>query len=227
MLESGRASRRHAKIVVSDVDAFIEDLNSANGVFVNGERLGPDPRRLGHDDFVVIGDLALEVVVEPRADSPIAPFVRPRSIHPQLPASHAATSKAHALELLASVADRALASAHPERAERALEEWLGTTLVAARSGRPSEPHLNALALKYALELAAVLRAVRWTDYAIELLSALGQPLDPERGALLDRAIRASGVSTPALEAYAAALGALPASTERDATLTRVARWRAQ
>lgn len=43
-LESTDVSRRHARIVVHDDDATIEDLGSTNGTFVNGVRItGPVP----------------------------------------------------------------------------------------------------------------------------------------------------------------------------------------
>lgn len=227
VLASSRASRRHAKLVVTEDRATIEDLGSANGVFVNGARLAAKPQRLAHDDFLVVGDLALEVIIEEvLAD---APRVAPRPVSarpPALPSGHMATSRAHALELLAAVADRALTSGHPERAERTLDEWLLTTLQAARTGRPSEPRLNDLAFRYSLELAVALRASRWTDYALQLVTALGQTLDAERASRLEKALDCAGVQPGCLDTYAAKLRSLPPSEVRDATLGAVQRWRA-
>lgn len=228
VLASSRASRRHAKVVVTEHDATIEDLGSANGVFINGARLGPKPRKLANDDFLVIGDLALEVTIEPVSESVsqaaprhVAPSVRP----PALPPGQMATSRAHALDLLAAVADRALAAGNPSRAERTLDEWLLTTLQAARSGKPSEPHLNELAVQYAIRLAIALRASRWVDFVFQLLTALGQPMDEARAAQIETSLGAAGVQPGALDNYAAKLRALPPSTERDLTLAAVQRWR--
>lgn len=39
LLTEGHASRRHAKLVLADDGAYLEDLGSANGTFINGSRI--------------------------------------------------------------------------------------------------------------------------------------------------------------------------------------------
>jgi DNA-binding winged helix-turn-helix (wHTH) protein len=57
-IASERASRHHARILVSASGAIIEDLGSTNGTIVGGERL--DGRRpLQDGDEIVIGDIKL------------------------------------------------------------------------------------------------------------------------------------------------------------------------
>jgi DNA-binding winged helix-turn-helix (wHTH) protein len=49
-IESPSVSRRHARVVVTDGQATIEDLDSKNGTFVNDRRIsGPTPLAEGHE----------------------------------------------------------------------------------------------------------------------------------------------------------------------------------
>jgi EmrB/QacA subfamily drug resistance transporter len=53
-------SRRHAKVTVRDGDVFIDDLNSANGTYVNGERiLGREALKPG--DRIQIGQATIQL----------------------------------------------------------------------------------------------------------------------------------------------------------------------
>jgi DNA-binding winged helix-turn-helix (wHTH) protein len=57
-VDSAKASRRHARIVVAGDQATIEDLGSKNGTFVRGRRLaGPEALRDG--DEIVIGPVLM------------------------------------------------------------------------------------------------------------------------------------------------------------------------
>jgi pSer/pThr/pTyr-binding forkhead associated (FHA) protein len=60
ILPSHAVSRRHARITVEEKDLFIEDLESMNGVQVNGNRIGERTRirpgdiiRIGESEFVL------------------------------------------------------------------------------------------------------------------------------------------------------------------------------
>src|SRR5688572_5816033 len=44
VLTEGHASRRHAKFSLADGAVWLEDLNSANGTFVNGQRISAKVR---------------------------------------------------------------------------------------------------------------------------------------------------------------------------------------
>jgi S-DNA-T family DNA segregation ATPase FtsK/SpoIIIE len=61
MLDDAQASREHARIIISDQSAAIEDLDSANGVFVNGKRIR-GLVRLSNGDKIKIGQQEIEVV---------------------------------------------------------------------------------------------------------------------------------------------------------------------
>lgn len=85
-LQDGLVSRRHASVTVSGESAVVDDLNSANGIEVNGaraERAVLTPR-----DRLVIGDSKLRVEVLPSrgvAVSSVSSFSRsPRVVEPWL-----------------------------------------------------------------------------------------------------------------------------------------------
>lgn len=59
-------SRRHALVLVSPDETVIEDLNSTNGVYVNGQRVSR--RRLAEGDQVMVGKTLFRYVVKPVAD---------------------------------------------------------------------------------------------------------------------------------------------------------------
>jgi DNA-binding winged helix-turn-helix (wHTH) protein len=57
-IDSVKASRRHARVMVRDAQATLEDLASKNGTFLRGRRIaGPEPLRDG--DEIVIGPILM------------------------------------------------------------------------------------------------------------------------------------------------------------------------
>jgi chromosome segregation ATPase len=66
-IESGSVSRHHALIVVGPREAIIEDLNSTNGVIVNGRKVTRQP--LVDGDAVTIGEIQFRYIVRPVAHS--------------------------------------------------------------------------------------------------------------------------------------------------------------
>jgi chromosome segregation ATPase len=62
-IESGSVSRHHALIVVGPREAIIEDLNSTNGVIVNGRKVTRQP--LADGDAVTIGEIQFRYFVRP------------------------------------------------------------------------------------------------------------------------------------------------------------------
>jgi len=91
VLEDRNVSRRHARFLRQNGAVYLEDLGSANGTRVNGERIG-GKRRIRPGDLVQIGDwdLALEgptppegAAERPRAAERPAPAGEPRSAAPR------------------------------------------------------------------------------------------------------------------------------------------------
>lgn len=61
VFDGSKVSRRHCQLVVRDEVLRVDDLHSANGVFVNGQKT--DTAMLRHRDRIVIGEFVVEVVV--------------------------------------------------------------------------------------------------------------------------------------------------------------------
>jgi DNA-binding winged helix-turn-helix (wHTH) protein len=59
-IESVTVSRRHARILVDEHGATIEDLGSKNGTFVRGERIS-GPTLLAHGDVIRLGRVSMEL----------------------------------------------------------------------------------------------------------------------------------------------------------------------
>ncbi len=75
ILPSENVSRRHARLLVEGGRLFVEDLNSANGVFVNGERIR-ERTALGDGVVVRLGDFTLRVRGAGGMEGPSAAHVR-------------------------------------------------------------------------------------------------------------------------------------------------------
>ena len=229
VLRSSRASRRHAQLIVSEEGATLEDLKSANGTFVNGTQITARCT-LSNGDFIVIGDLGLEVIVRPLSEGEIRPPASPAPVPPLADEAdgphHPTTSRVNAMEVLNAVADRAIAAGQPEQAERVLERWLTKVLTDARSAKPVPVEARNSAIAYALRIGVGLRSKRWIDYAFELLTALAVPLTPEVEKALAWAVAQVRPTAPALEDYEAMLHVMPASPATEKSIETIVRWRA-
>jgi pSer/pThr/pTyr-binding forkhead associated (FHA) protein len=61
----GGVSRRHARVHQQKTQFFIEDLGSANGTFLNGQRLTPYlPHPLRDGDEVQLGRVRVQISVQ-------------------------------------------------------------------------------------------------------------------------------------------------------------------
>jgi pSer/pThr/pTyr-binding forkhead associated (FHA) protein len=65
-IEEDFISRHHALILVGERETVIEDLNSANGVYVNGTRIARKELREG--DLVTIGKTEYRYVLKPATE---------------------------------------------------------------------------------------------------------------------------------------------------------------
>ena len=55
VLAKNNISKRHARFVDKGDKVILVDLRSTNGTYVNGEKLGADPRRLRNFDRIELG----------------------------------------------------------------------------------------------------------------------------------------------------------------------------
>jgi hypothetical protein len=226
VVDDPRASREHARLTVDHAGASIEDVGSANGVFVNGERVA-GLVRLASGDGILIGQQELRVQLSSdgsvRPPSDTLPEEGPGRVvlepAQRDPLDSYSTARSNAFELLAEVAEKALAAGEPGQAETIIHARLLEVLQFVRRRQPMDPTVPPRALRLALELGYALHARRWLDYVIELLTALAIPCAPEVLRLVRRARAVAGAPTPELLAvYGRCVRALPMSLDKVRTV---------
>ena len=203
VIDSGRASRRHAELVVTEEGATIRDLGSANGTYVSGERI-TGRRGLVHGDFLVIGDLGLEVSLELESGSDEGTqrtMIDPTEARPYQPP----TTRVSSAEILVAAADRCVAGGHPEQAEGVLEGWLARVLSEVEAGAPQREGDVDVAFQQALRLAVALCSKRWVDFALTLATVRAEPLSSNEAGELLAAVGVAGCTPSVFARYTEAL----------------------
>lgn len=181
-LDDPLVSRRHALLVVTGDTITIEDLQSRNGVLVNGQKI-PGRTSLGAGDRITIGSQEM-VIVASRQDS-LSPHTRNplKMTQPRLTTDMAdapsqppitddlepsMVRRADAFNLLAGVAEKALAMGKAAEAERILASPLADVIEASRAGKRVTPTLVDQAARFSAKLATATGKGAWADYVIEL-----------------------------------------------------------
>ena len=199
-LDDPLVSLRHALLVVSREGVTIEDLQSRNGVIVNGHRI-PGRTQVRAGDKIVIGSQEL-TLLEGRESAgretashqmgkrtlpkmPAAPELmaaeRVSSVPPSEPmigdpdAEPSMVRRADAFNLLGGVAEKALAMGRADEAERLLASPLADVVEASRAGKRLSPWLVDMAARFAAKLATATAKGAWADYVIELYDAQLRP----------------------------------------------------
>ena len=197
VLSGSLVSRRHAEFHETDAGVIVIDLDSENGVFVNGTPI-TRPTALLLGDTVSIGDseFVLTEVVSDRDSRRSDPELElrppsegrrseayPNSIREsgRVPAGtytnesdepSISTRRADALLLLSNVADKALALGRGQEAEHVLGTHLVAALSDAVAGRSVAPEVARIAAQYAVKLASATGKASWLDFAFRLYDAL-------------------------------------------------------
>jgi hypothetical protein len=200
-LDDPLVSRRHAMLVVTDGVVTVEDLESRNGVVVNGQRIsGKSPLLPG--DKVLIGSQeitllrARENAMRETASLPgrgtlpkiavVPEFVtaaesgeglaQPKDAPaPEAEGDSSTLRRVTAFKLLGGVAEKAFAMGRADEAERLLAGPLADILDASRGGKPVSPWLVDVAARLAAKLATTTTKGSWADYVVELYHAQGRP----------------------------------------------------
>jgi len=198
-LDDPLVSRRHALLTVSPDGVTVEDLQSRNGVVVNGERI-TGRILLNPGDRIVIGSQEL-TLLEARESArrqtashemgkrtlpkfPAAPELmgaegrgssNPPDMTGESDAEPSMVRRADAFNLLGSVAEKALAMGRADEAERLLASPLADVVEASRAGKRLSPWLVDMAAKFAAKLATATAKGAWADYVIELYDAQVRP----------------------------------------------------
>lgn len=155
-------SRRHATVVKSETDLWVNDLSSRNGVFVNGERIEENHRLMVGDTLRIGGQ-------EIRIDGDESPL---RDAGSEVPEP---TRRFDAMGVVGQLAEKALALGHVEEAERLLAGPLEQVLREAMVGlAPSDELLNK-STDLAVRLLEGTRRGFWLNWLVQLYRALRKP----------------------------------------------------
>lgn len=127
VVEDPEVSRRHAVLRRSDGSVIVEDLDSTNGTFVNGERIH-SPIRVGPGDQIRVGQTTLEIEPDQRADDTIVSTPpRPDQLRSTEAPSGAVPAEAHE-DATQPLPFRRVES--PSRPAPSNRRWLGVGAVA-------------------------------------------------------------------------------------------------
>ncbi len=189
-LDDPLVSRRHAVFEVTGGTVTIEDLQSRNGVIVNGHRI-ESRVNLNVGDRILIGSQELTLLAARDAMASGAgggvgkmtlPKMRvstPSSGFPPVQIESdpepSMVRRADQFKLLSGVAEKALAMGKAGEAERLLASALADVIEATRAGRPLPPTLVDQAAKFSAKLATATGKGGWADYVIELYAAQKRP----------------------------------------------------
>lgn len=197
-LDDPLVSRRHAALHVRIDGVSVQDLESRNGVYVNGARVSAE-REISDGDKVTIGsqDMLLYGGDELRPEGGLGVDFRratqtlgamalsemrkisddPTELTTGGSGGGDGGSKGfQSLRLLTTLADKALALGRAEEAERILQTILMDILTRARANVPLEMPAAELAARYAARLAGVTGKGSWVNYTFELYTIAHRPL---------------------------------------------------
>jgi predicted component of type VI protein secretion system len=188
-LDDPLVSRRHALFEIGTGGVSVEDLNSRNGVIVNGHRIDAKVS-LAVGDRILIGSQELTLLAGRDAQSPAGagvgkmtlPKMRvntPSSGFPPMQIESdpepSMVRRADQFKLLSGVAEKALAMGKAGEAERLLASALADVIENTRANRPLPPTLVDQAAKFSAKLATATGKGGWADYVIELYQAQKRP----------------------------------------------------
>jgi predicted component of type VI protein secretion system len=228
-LDDPLVSRRHAVFLVAGSGVTVEDLQSRNGVLVNGMRI--EVRTSLHPgDRVLIGSAELTLVATPSEvakaiDESVGRRTLSRvEVEGSVPASQASPGavaheadastvrRANAFNLLSAVAEKALALGRTDEAERLLSGPLGELVEASRMGQRLSASLVDNVARLSARLAAATGKAAWIDATVELYRAQARPCPgPVIDELNAAARRVNAIDVASLREYLAILHAKQAA----------------
>ncbi|HTQ06888.1 MAG TPA: FHA domain-containing protein [Polyangiaceae bacterium] len=159
-LDDPLVSRHHAAIDVTDAGATLVDLDSRNGVRVNGKKL-KGSRQLSLGDRVAIGSTDFVFAVW-RPDPAVQTLT-------QVP-----TLRMTAFGLFGMLADKAIALGRWDEAERLLGPQIEHLLSDVERGKKYDPANVERAAGYALRLAQATSNPAWMSAVLRFYSAMKQ-----------------------------------------------------
>lgn len=187
-LDDPLVSRRHALFEVGPSGVTVEDLNSRNGVIVNGHRvdvkvplsvgdrilIGSQELTLlaGREALTAAGGLGKMTLPKMRLGTPSSGLAR---LEVEVDPEPSMVRRTDQFKLLSGLADKALAMGKAGEAERLLASPLADVIEATRAARPLPAMLVDQAAKYSAKLATATGKGGWADYVIELYQGQQRP----------------------------------------------------
>ena len=241
-LDDPLVSRRHAMLVVTKDAVTVEDLESRNGVVVNGQRIAAktvvqpgDKILIGSQELVLLRgrENAMRETASlpsrgtmPKIAAATEAILRSEPSDPPTPpkdelaaftvageGDSSTVRRVTAFKLLGGVAEKALAMGRADEAERLLAGPLADLVEASRNGKAVSPWLVDVAARLAAKLATTTTKGAWADYVIELYRTQGRPCAAPVVDELNNAFRkVNAIDLVRLRAYLAEL------REKQATL---------
>jgi predicted component of type VI protein secretion system len=221
-LDDPLVSRRHALLTVSREGVTVEDLQSRNGVIVNGKRIqGRVMLEVG--DRIVIGAQELTLLQgreggRAQSSANISKMTLPKmpaadgdkptavGVFPDQDLEPSMVRRADAFNLLGSVAEKALAMGRADEAERILAAPLGDVIEASRAGKVLSASLVDMAARFSAKLATATTKGAWADYVVEIYHAQKRPAPAQVVDELYNAFRkVNAIDVVKLRAYVAVL----------------------
>jgi len=188
-LHDAMASRNHASVRVVAQGVQVEDLQSRNGVFVNGQRIS-GAQQVGEGDQIKIGAALMKVVRRGR-------FARAETLM-----ERPTTSPAETFGLLGGLAEKALALGHGDEAERILTRQLEAILLNAEKGKEVSAEEFTKSVEYALKIGVLTKKAKWFDFLFRMHGSLGRLMDAELVNVLYSVVgKAAGASPAHLRIY--------------------------
>lgn len=189
VLDDPLVSRRHATVICSDAELWVDDLASRNGVQVNGERV-KSRQRLEVGDVLRIGGQELRLTID-------SMFQRePPSELPQ------PTKRIDAMGVVGHLADKALALGRIDEAERLVAGPLEQVLREAMAGLMPTSDVLSKSTDLALRLLEGTRRGLWLDWLVRVYTGIRKPWPaPVVDALYQVARGSIGYDRHGLRAY--------------------------
>jgi pSer/pThr/pTyr-binding forkhead associated (FHA) protein len=222
LLEDPLVSRFHARIVVgADRQIIVEDLQSANGIFVNGVRLSRPARLVADGDRILLGTTEISVFgMRDSTTGESSPAVPPSSRSPasdlaeQLTGgsrrSTMTTGRADPSDLVGQFAQRLMASGRMLEAVQTLSDHLQSLLRGAKAGLNVPPRILESATHHALQLHQWTGRASWLDFIFEIhIASLQVPSQPSLDQLEPVLNKATGWDVELVGYFGKAMGRRP------------------
>lgn len=196
VLDHVSVSRRHARLTLTD-PVSVHDLDSPNGVYVNGKRI-VSSQAIRSGDVITVGHQELHfVAVGDEATPPSPPSRDEGDEEDDALVGDDLTMVNDVTALLCTAARRMLEAGDVEKAEEALKtRWQNLT----SRGHSLHPALAIFAARTGLRMAAATHHRFWADDAAIMLAAADVAPDTETLTEIESAADAVGM-TSALRAY--------------------------